>query len=242
MNIIETNLTFSALINRTKTNRIILHHAEASKCTAQDIHSWHKANGWAGAGYHFLVRKDGKIYRLRPEYAVGAHAVNNNSDSIGICFEGAFNKEIMCDAQLKAGAELIKYLKDKYKITKVLRHKDVGSTDCPGNNFPFQQMLNLANETKTTVSNTVSNKNYKTEIFAVGELKVGDTGNEVLLLQEILKARDIYKGKLDKDFGKETMNAVNAYQQLRMSQGVKIGNGKGDGICGTDMWKDLIAL
>lgn len=242
MNIVETNLNFGALINRTKTNRIILHHAEATKCSAQDIHSWHKANGWAGAGYHFLVRKDGKVYRLRPEYAVGAHATGNNSDSLGICFEGAFNKEIMCDAQLKAGAELIKYLKDKYKISTVLRHKDVGSTDCPGNNFPFQQMLNLVNTSTKATTTTTASKNFKTVVFATGELKVGDKGNEVLLLQEILKARGFYKGELDKDFGKETMLAVNAYQQLRMSQGVKIGNGKGDGICGNDMWQDLIAL
>ena len=59
MNIIETNLKFGALSTRKSTKRAILHHAEASKCTAEDIHRWHKQNGWSGAGYHFLVRKDG---------------------------------------------------------------------------------------------------------------------------------------------------------------------------------------
>lgn len=83
MNIIETNLKFGALSTRKSTKRAILHHAEASKCTAEDIHRWHLQNGWSGAGYHFLVRKDGSIYRLRPENAVGSHAKGSNSDSIG---------------------------------------------------------------------------------------------------------------------------------------------------------------
>ena len=65
MNIIETNLKFGALSTRKSTKRAILHHPEASKCTAEDIHRWHLQNGWSGAGYHFLVRKDGHIYRLR---------------------------------------------------------------------------------------------------------------------------------------------------------------------------------
>ena len=56
-----------ALTKRRSTTRIILHHAAASKCTAQQIHSWHLANGWVGIGYHFFVRKDGSVYRGRPD-------------------------------------------------------------------------------------------------------------------------------------------------------------------------------
>ena len=115
MNIIETNLKFTnSMTNRSATKRIILHHAEASKCTAEDIHRWHLNNGWAGAGYHFLVRKDGFVYRLRPENKVGAHAHGANSDSIGICFEGAYMTETMPQAQINAGKELVAYLKNKY--------------------------------------------------------------------------------------------------------------------------------
>ena len=108
MNIIETNLKFrTALTNRNSTNRIIIHHAEASHCTAQDIHQWHLNNGWSGAGYHFLVRKDGTVYRLRPENKIGAHASGSNSDSIGICFEGSYMTETMPQAQINI--KLAKY-------------------------------------------------------------------------------------------------------------------------------------
>lgn len=142
MKIIETNLVFrGAMSNRSATRRIILHHAEAKTCSAQQIHQWHLANGWSGAGYHFLVRKDGSVYRLRPENKVGSHAKGANSDSIGICFEGNFMTETMSAAQINAGRELVAYLKNKYGITKVQRHKEVCSTNCPGTNFPFDQIV-----------------------------------------------------------------------------------------------------
>lgn len=101
------------------------------------IHGWHLDNGWSGAGYHFLVRKDGKVYALRPESKVGSHAQGANSDSIGICFEGNFMTETMSQAQTNAGNELVNYLKAKYGISKVQRHKEVCSTNYPGTNFPF---------------------------------------------------------------------------------------------------------
>lgn len=152
VNIIETNLSFKSMSNRSRTTRIILHHAAAKTCTAEQIHQWHLNNGWSGAGYHFLVRKDGNIYRLRPENKVGAHAQGSNSDSLGVCFEGDFMSETMGEVQRKAGAELVSYLKSKYGISTVQKHKDVCSTDCPGVNFPFREIANTGSSTSATTS------------------------------------------------------------------------------------------
>lgn len=146
----ETNLSFTSLSNRSRTNRIILHHADASNCGAFTIHQWHKANGWSGIGYHFVVRKNGTIERGRPESTIGAHASGSNSDSIGICFEGNFDKETMGVAQKNAGAELVAYLKGKYGISKVQGHRDVMATACPGKNFPFNDIS--AGKVTTTIS------------------------------------------------------------------------------------------
>lgn len=140
MEIIKTNLQFKEMDTRKSTQRIILHHAAAKNCSAEDIHRWHLNNGWSGAGYHFLVRKDGKIYSLRPEDKVGAHAYGANYNSLGICFEGDYMQETMPKAQIKAGKELVEYLKNKYSISKIEEHKDENSTSCPGNNFPFKQI------------------------------------------------------------------------------------------------------
>lgn len=130
-NIIETNLKFKELSIRKTTERIILHHADASECTAEQIHSWHLNKGWSGAGYHFLVRKDGSVYRLRPENTVGSHAYGSNYNSIGICAEGRYMTEEMPKAQKEALKALVAELKQKYNITKVQRHKDVCATSCP---------------------------------------------------------------------------------------------------------------
>ena len=178
MNIIETNLKFGALDKRKSTNRIILHHAAASKSSAEDIHRWHLSNGWSGAGYHFLVRKAGTIYRLRPEYAVGAHAGGSNYDSIGICFEGNFENEIMDQKQIEAGKEIVAYIKSKYNISKIQRHKDVGNTSCPGRNFPFDEIVNgKVEEVKQEYNHTTFVRELQS---AIGAKVDGIAGPETL--------------------------------------------------------------
>lgn len=156
MKIINTNLSFTSLSTRKSTTRIILHHAAATSCDAATIHRWHKQRGWAGMGYHFLIRKNGTIERGRPEHTLGAHASGNNSNSIGICFEGNFDTEKMPEPQLTAGRELITYLKDKYKISKIQRHRDVGATSCPGKYFPFAEITKASFENTSLPSSSDS--------------------------------------------------------------------------------------
>lgn len=158
MNIIETNLQFKGNMSvRKRTSRIILHHAAASECDARTVHTWHLKRGFSGIGYHFLVRKNGTIERGRAENLVGAHAAGNNSNSIGICFEGNFETESMGEAQKNAGKELIAYLCNKYGIDVVIRHKDVASTACPGKNFPYTELLNYKSAVQTTDAKTQKN-------------------------------------------------------------------------------------
>ena len=72
-------------------------------------------------------------------------------------------------------------------------------------------------------------------------VQLGSAGLSVLLLQEILIARG-FKGKdgkaltLDRSAGENTIYALKQYQKSR--------NGylEADGVCGTDTWKDLIAI
>lgn len=94
MQIIKKNYHWASPLSiRKKTNRIILHHAQAKTCSVEDIHQWHLKRGWSGIGYHFFIKKDGTIYQGRPENTIGAHAKGANSDSIGICAEGNFMQE-----------------------------------------------------------------------------------------------------------------------------------------------------
>jgi hypothetical protein len=144
MNIINSNLQFrtNQLAYGNKPDTIVLHHAEASHCTVQEVHQWHLANGWAGIGYHYFIDKEGNIYTGRPEGATGAHCPGENNHSIGICVEGEYMKETMPEAQKKAVIELSIYIKNKYGIGKVGGHKEFYSTDCPGTNYPLAEIKN----------------------------------------------------------------------------------------------------
>lgn len=141
--------------NRSKTTGIVLHHAEADNCTVYDINRWHKNNGWAGIGYHFYVRKDGSIYTGRKINQIGAHAGSNsskatykynnwaNKETIGICAEGRYTVETMPEIQRKAIIWLCKYCIEKYpSIERIYKHKEISSTDCPGKNYPFDEIVN----------------------------------------------------------------------------------------------------
>lgn len=149
MDIINVNLpTNGSFKRRNSTDEIILHHAEASRASVEEVNRWHLERGWTGIGYHFYIRKDGKVYRGRPEWAVGAHAQGHNSRAIGICVEGSYMTETMPQAQLDALKDLIRTEMRKYPGAKLLRHKDVNSTDCPGTNFPWAEVQKYAEPEK----------------------------------------------------------------------------------------------
>ena len=149
------NLLAWSVGNRTKTTGIVLHHAEANNCTVYDINRWHKNNGWAGIGYHYYVRKDGSIWTGRKIDQIGAHAGSNsskptykyenwaNKECIGICAEGRYTTETMPEIQKAAIVWLCKYCIEKYPtITRIYKHKEISSTDCPGIRYPFDEIVN----------------------------------------------------------------------------------------------------
>lgn len=139
MAIKETNFRFNEpLLLRPKTDMIVIHHVGIpdGDTSAAAIHRAHLANGWAGIGYHYVIRKDGTIERGRPLATVGAHAQGQNYHTVGINVTGNFDKEIPTPAQLHALEGLVAWLCKIYEITPsaatIVGHRDVNSTDCPG--------------------------------------------------------------------------------------------------------------
>ena len=115
MDIIETGLHFKGLRNRKSTRLIVLHHSASPDVPAAEIHAWHLARGWAGIGYHFVIRKNGSIERGRPLGAIGAHAGPGvNGYSIGICLCGDFMKEVPTGQQISALLELLAWLNEYF--------------------------------------------------------------------------------------------------------------------------------
>lgn len=130
------------LSTRPYTKYVVLHHAAAKTCTAQQIDNWHKGNGWSGIGYHFFVRKDGSIYEGRPLWAVGAHASGKNNESIGVCAEGDYSVEKeMPKAQKEAIKQILEYIKFCFpSASYAVGHGEVGATGCPGDYYPLAEM------------------------------------------------------------------------------------------------------
>jgi N-acetyl-anhydromuramyl-L-alanine amidase AmpD len=60
---------------------------------SEEVHEWHLARGWSGIGYHYIIRRDGRIQRGRPLNQQGAHAGDNghNRYSIGVSMAGGYN-------------------------------------------------------------------------------------------------------------------------------------------------------
>ena len=109
----------------------------------KQINEWHKENGWLSlpseisCGYHYIIRRDGRVETGRPEEERGAHVRGHNSDSIGICWVG---RKVISTPQYNS---LIKLLKDKYQafgleVTDIHGHYELDSKKtCPNLKMPL---------------------------------------------------------------------------------------------------------
>lgn len=230
---------------------ILLHHA-ASSGSVEEIHAYHKnINGWAGIGYHFYVRKNGNIFRGRPENWMGGHATGFN-DWIGVCAEGNFEQESMPAAQQQAIAQVVSYLLGKYGAVPVKGHRDVAATACPGRNYPFAAIVAASAQTVSPVAafqqaalaDGISLPRYgadgvwgeETAGAADQILSKDAAGKRVALMQSLLQKAgyDIGGSGADGIYGNDTEKAVNAFKaQIPLPQ---------NGRVGVKVWKALLGV
>ena len=147
IDIVETNLTFvKALSGRDSTDMIVIHHTGSVRDVdfgAEKIHEMHINQGWAGIGYHFVIRKDGIVERGRPEWAVGSHAYGHNGHTLGIHLSGDFNAAQPTEKQIEHCAILVANLCEDYGIPTDRDHivghgeldPEVTPKGCPGLNL-----------------------------------------------------------------------------------------------------------
>jgi len=138
-------LRFTEYEERPSTEMIVIHHAgfpDADKdSSAEEIHKFHQeVNGWAGIGYHYVIRKDGTIEQGRKPLAVGAHAYQHNKNSVGICVAGNFdigkpNREQMDSLKLLTAWLCQRYKLNPMKKGVIVGHRNLNDTKCPGDNL-----------------------------------------------------------------------------------------------------------
>lgn len=120
-------------------NEIIIHCTatrEGQAVSVADIDKWHRANGWNGIGYHYVIYLDGTIHKGRNENLSGAHCQGHNNKSIGIVYVGGLDaigkaKDTRTTAQKMALDRLIRELKAKYPLASIHGHNEFAHKDCP---------------------------------------------------------------------------------------------------------------
>ena len=83
------------------------------------------AGGDVNVSAHFLVDRDGKIFRLVPETRMARHAIGVNHVAIGVENVGDEDRWKLTDAQVEANAALIRDLAARFPIELVAGHHEV---------------------------------------------------------------------------------------------------------------------
>ena len=106
----------------------------------REINEWHKKKGWLSksgisCGYHYIIRRDGRVERGRNDWENGAHVKGHNKTSIGVVWVG---RNDMSQAQYDVLLPLLRGLMNQYNvdIENVLGHGEVDHfKTCPNLNM-----------------------------------------------------------------------------------------------------------
>ena len=82
-------------------------------------------HGAVNVSAHFVVDRDGTIYRLQPETRYARHCIGLNHVAIGIENVGDGDAHPLTDAQVEADAALVRDLAARFPITHLLGHYEV---------------------------------------------------------------------------------------------------------------------
>lgn len=122
-------------------NEIIIHCTatpEGRDVSVETIRGWHKAQGWADIGYHWVVGIDGVPRPGRPEAQVGAHVAGHNTGTLGVVYvggvaaDGRAAKDTRNAAQRAGLISIVKGLVKRYPdISKISGHNEYANKACP---------------------------------------------------------------------------------------------------------------
>lgn len=110
---------------------------EGRDFTVADIDRWHRARGFRGIGYHWVVYRDGTVHSGRSEGTPGAHCTGHNSRSVGVCYiggvakDGKTPKDTRTPAQRASLLTLLRLLRSRYPKARIHGHRDFAAKACP---------------------------------------------------------------------------------------------------------------
>lgn len=150
---------------------IIVHHSggtdknpleDTSNHTAKTMEEYHLSLGWEGLGYQYVIHKNGDIWLGRPETYHGAHTVDFNYRSIGICLAGNFDATLPTKEQESALKGLIEGIRGHYAIPldKILPHRKFANKTCYGKKLSddwARKLVDVPNVDREDIKNQIIN-------------------------------------------------------------------------------------
>ena len=127
-----------------KIDTIVIHYSATypdQEVTRAIVDRWHRDRGFREIGYQWLIRRDGTLEEGRPEGTLGAHVRGHNSGTIGICWAGGLERSSGPNVgvwnptpeQEATMVQLIRDIQQRHPDAKrVIGHKDLVPTECPG--------------------------------------------------------------------------------------------------------------
>jgi N-acetyl-anhydromuramyl-L-alanine amidase AmpD len=117
---------------------------KSTSAKVREIKLWHtRDNKWSDIGYHFLIDRDGTLATGRPVERPGAHTMNRNAASIGVCLIGGFGsaatdrfEQNFTPEQDRALRALIADLQKRFGKLALSGHNQWAAKACPGFNVP----------------------------------------------------------------------------------------------------------
>lgn len=115
-----------------KITHIVVHCTatrEGRPIDAKTIDKWHRQRGFAGIGYHYVVKLDGSVELGRPLAKPGAHVRGHNRYTVGVVYVGGLSyelapKDTRTPEQKEALRSLLRELKERFPNAEICGHRD----------------------------------------------------------------------------------------------------------------------
>lgn len=118
---------------RKKTTLLVVHVTAtppSADIGAKEVRAMHLARGFSDIGYHWVIRRDGRVEKGRDERAIGAHVAGWNSTSIGVSMVGGVDargkpEDNATPAQYQALERLLREMLKRYPAATICGHRDL---------------------------------------------------------------------------------------------------------------------
>ena len=124
-----------------RIDEIIVHCTatpEGMPMTVKRIDKIHRdEKHWSGIGYHIVIYLDGTIHNGRPLEQEGAHCLNHNAHSIGVCYVGGCAKDAQTPKDTRtpeqkvALANILEKLHKMFPNATLHGHREFSNKKCP---------------------------------------------------------------------------------------------------------------